>query len=780
MRFFFAKIIFISLYFFLTPSEIHTQEISGLVRSETSGEILEGASVYCLEYQTGSITDDRGAYFILCNSSDTIFTLVVSYVGHKQDTFTIKNCAFVAQDIFLKGELSKLSVEVVGKYLESENVTHNSTNKLTSQEILRIPALLGESDPIRAMQVLPGVQSGIEGQTGLFVRGGGNDQNLVLLDGLPVYKPDHIFGFFSTFDINAVKNIKLIKGGFPARFGGRLSSVIDVEMKAGDVEQPSRGFSLGPLITKAYISGGLGKFTYHFSGRRTLFDLLIAPFINKNADNNLAFYFGDANVKLEYDVNKNDRLVFTGYYGRDRYDQTRIQPQNTSSTVRTSQELLSWYNLLGNLRYDKIWSDRLTQNTYVGHTIYSYENGSTFSEENLIRQQSSSLLYSADVAETMFRTSLIFRGRKNGILRAGINSSYRRFIPGRFTISGSTAINGIEVSQDTMFSRITSSNFDHSFYVEKIMDIGEKTSINAGLRVGWLNGKHFKIQPRLSVETKISSKNKVNISFASMRQNTHLLVSGSLGLPRDIWIPANDELPPQDSWQVALGVKRIINSELGITIEAYYKSMNNVINYRPGTGITSSEDFSDLVVKGKGEAYGLECFVEKSVGRFRGRLSNTLSWSWRTFSGINQGNPFPYRYDRRNNLYVTGDYEVLPNKLFFNIGFTYQTGNPITILNDRVLPLNNELSIGPFLTFTDVNGYRIPPTHRLDLGVSFQKVKNNYERVISLGAYNVYARRNPYYVNVQTETTLNSLTGQLVKVSLFRLVPSLSYTIKWQ
>ncbi|TXF82107.1 TonB-dependent receptor [Neolewinella aurantiaca] len=779
MRAVFYLFTFISFYLFLVPCDVYAQEISGIVRSEISGEILEGASIYCLEYQTGSITNERGAYSIKCNSYDTTFTLVVSYVGHEQDTFTIKNCGSTVQDILLRGELSNLSVEVVGKYIDSEKATHNSTNRLTNQEILRIPALFGEADPIRAMQVMPGVQSGIEGQTGLFVRGGGNDQNLVLLDGLPVYKPDHIFGFFSTFDINAVEKVNLIKGGFPARFGGRLSSVVDVEMKTGRVDQSSRGFSLGPLITKAYISGGFGKITYHISGRRTLFDLLIAPFINSSTDNNLAFYFGDANIKLEYNISKNDRLVFSGYYGKDRYDQTRIQPQNTSSTVRTSQELLSWYNLLGNLRYDKVWSDRLTQNTYIGNTIYSYENGSAFSEENLLRRESSSLLYSADVAETMFRTSLTFKGKKNNILKVGVNSSYRRFIPGRFTIANSTTISGIEASQDTMFSRIASSNFDHNFYAEKILDIGEKISLNAGVRFGWLNGEHFKIQPRLSVETKINSKDELNISFASMRQNTHLLISGTLGLPRDIWIPANNDLPPQDSWQVALGVKRQLKPGLRVAIEAYYKSMNNVVNYRPGAGVTSSEDFSELVVKGKGEAYGLECFVEKSVGRFRGRLSNTLSWSWRTFSEINQGNPFPYRYDRRNNLYITGDYSVSPNKILLSAGFTYQTGNPITLLNDRVLPLNRELSIGSFLTFADVNGYRIPPTHRLDLGVSFQKIKNNYERVIAIGAYNVYARRNPYYVNVENERTLDGLRGQLVKVSLFRLVPSLSYTIKW-
>ncbi|MEL6276494.1 MAG: TonB-dependent receptor, partial [Bacteroidota bacterium] len=446
----------------------------------------------------------------------------------------------------------------------------------------------------------------------------------------------------------------------------------------------------------------------------------------------------------------------------------------------TSTELLTWYNLVGSLRYRRVWSDRFSQTVTAGKTTYDYTTGNTIIDRRGNGTVSSSLFYDARISEYILRSDFILRYGQHNTLRLGAGLASRSYQPGAFTNTLESTVEENNFSRDTTFKRAEAHNLEHSLYFENIMQLGAKVSLNLGARLAWIDGKYPRIQPRLSLGKKFGKQTTVKASFSTIRQNAHLLVSGNLGVPRDLWIPITSRLPPQDSWQVALGLEKLIKNTWKVTTELYYKSMDGVVNYRPGAGVLSVGNFDDLALTGQGEAYGLEFQLQRSTGRLTGQLSHTLSWSWRTFAGINQGNRFPYRYDRRHNLSLTANYILKPQKIQLNLSFVYQSGNPVTLTSTEVAPLNQEVEVTRYLTFDEVNGYRIPPTNRLDLGISFSKKKKKRERIISLGLYNAYARRNPYYVTVRQQTTGDGRRlGQLVKVNLFRVVPSISYSLKW-
>ncbi len=394
---FFASFI---LLYLLTPNLMAGQNITGVVRNSATAESLVGANVYSLRSGQGVTTDETGAYtYPLPNSDENIF-LIASFVGFASDTFKLEFPYLTkTYDFELSPAVSELKIEVRDRYKTTEGRTNISTNSLSRQEIESIPALLGEADALRALQVLPGIQAGVEGQTGLFVRGGGNDQNLVLLDGVPIYNPNHLFGFFSIFDANAIEDITVIKGGFPARYGGRLSSVVDIQMRTGLHKSSEKSFTLSPLLSKAFISGEIGreaKLSYYFGVRRTIYDLVVNPFRNKNnssqGDRNQSnFYFWDTNFKLAYSLSSKDYLSCTGYFGKDFYRQSIERSVQTANNTNRSTELLTWRNLVGSLRYRRIWSDRLTQTVTAGKTAYDYTTGNTITDERGNGEVSSSL-----------------------------------------------------------------------------------------------------------------------------------------------------------------------------------------------------------------------------------------------------------------------------------------------------------------------------------------------------------------------------------------------------
>jgi len=774
----------------LFPLLLKSQYLVGKITDQSTGSSLVGATLQLLTTGSGTATDKRGFYRLKLPSTGT-YRLKASFVGYQPDTIVVNAADSLTRlNLTLAPAMSDLLVEVTDRRTVVERRLEVSTDRLAAEELEALPVLLGEADVLRSLQFLPGVQSGVEGQSGFFVRGGSPDQNLVLLDGIPVYNPNHVFGFFSVFNVDAVQEVTLIKGGFPARYGGRLSSVVNVAMKSGREDENRRSVSLGPLVFKAKLSGVLneGKTSYFFSGRRTVFDLLAAPFLKQSSDaagsdteesNRFNFNFGDLNLKLIHQLSPRDQLTITGYAGTDRYD--RLLDQTLRNVKSTNDEKIAWSNQIGSFRHQHTWSDRLLQTTQVGYSRYNYRTGDFQAEEYPDGRSVYSLDYSAGVEDISLRTDLELLPSEVYTLRVGVGGNKRNFLTGTFSQIRESTLPDQEISVDTTSGRPAASGLETFAYLENIFAIGSGLSVNAGLHFSALDGRYPRLQPRLAIRKELGAKTAIRIGYAAMRQNLHLVVSGSIGLPKDLWVPANEQLRPQDSQQATIGLERKLSQGWSVEGEVYYKSLENVVNYKPGTGILTLGPWEDLLVTGQGEAYGTEWQLKRTTGRFNGWLAYTLSWSWRTFDELNRGERFPFRYDKRHNLRMVGNYELRPNRIFLNSSFSFTTGNPATITNNEITPGANAFdTFGslPYQTFIEVNGYRIPPTHRLDLGVTFRKTTAKRSREISLGVYNLYGRRNPYYVTVRRVPDVR-VRGELFKVSLFRVVPSFSYTIKW-
>ena len=771
------------------------QQLSGRVLGEGATP-LPGAAVRALGTVSGQgvSTDAAGSYLLTLPRSGT-YRIVASFVGYRADTVTLDLAAGprTQLDFRLLPATSDLLVEVTDRRLIIERNLDFATERLAVEELRRIPTVLGETDVLRSLQLLPGMQTGAEGQADLHVRGGSPDQNLILMDGVPIYNPNHVFGFLSAFNPDAVAGVSFRRGGFPARYGGRLSSVVDVEMRGGSQKRTQKRISLGPLLAKASLDGPLGqKTTYLISGRRSLYDLLLSPGRARRAEDNnpqderkvrYAFGFSDLNLKLTHNYSERDRLSLTGYWGRDRYDRL-VNRQSNGLTTRT-EEIQNWGNLVGALNYRRTWSDRLTQRTLLGYTNYHYETGDFDLAERGGEREARELFYRSGVSELNARTDLTARFGTQLTLRAGGGLIKRTFRTGEFDVLTQSNRGGREIDRDTMFGRPTLTTLETFAYTELITSLGDGLSLNAGLHLAGLNGGFWSVQPRLSLRRRIGAQTSVHFGFARMRQFLHLVVSGSLGLPNDIWVPAGDRVPPQDSWQASLGMRRKLGQGWNLEADAYYKRLTSTANYRPGRGIVSLAPWEELLTTGTGRAYGLETRLARPEGRLSGWLAYTLNWSWRTFEELNFGRPFPYRYDRRHDLRVVANYDLKPDRVLLNANFVYASGNPVTVSNNLVtlgLPFDPAVLGGTveFQSFTAVNNYRLRPTHRLDLGITFRKRRGHRLREISAGVYNAYARRNPYYVNLRSDPTgAGQWRGRLTQVHLLRALPYLTYSIEW-
>jgi len=773
------------------------QTLSGKVTNNDNTPLV-GATIAILDSEgKGTTTDQEGRYQLSLPASGT-YLVTASYVGYQADTLRIStedSQKPLKINFKLFPAFSNLLVEVTDSYLATERRLEMATERLSIEDIKQIPLILGEADILRSLQFLPGVQTGAEGQTGLHVRGGSPDQNLILLDGVPIYNPNHVFGFISAFNPEAVEGVVFRRGGFPARYGGRLSSVVDVKMRSGDRQRTQKRISLGPLLAKASLDGPLGaKTTYLVSARRSLYDLLLSPARarrdeNNNPQNNretrYAFGFTDANIKITHEPDDRNRISLTGYWGRDRYD--RLVNNSAGGFSTRVEEIQNWGNLIGGVDYRRTWSDRLTQNVKVGYTGYQYEVGDSEEAERSSERLISKLFYRSGVTELSARTDLIARLRPGLTLRGGVGAINRTFRTGDYEIILQDNRAGAEIDRDTTIGRPTLTSLETFGYVEGIAKLGGGLSINAGLHLAGLNGGDWRLQPRLSVRQNFGESTSFKLGFAAMRQYLHLIVSGSLGLPNDVWVPSTDALPPQDSWQVSLGMERQLSPGWKLELDAYYKSLSSTANYLPGRGVISLAPWESLLTTGTGEAYGVETRLARTEGRLSGWLAYTMNWSWRTFEELNLGRSFPYRYDRRHDLRLVTNYALRPDKILLSANFVYASGNPVTVSNSLVnvgIPFLPGATGGTveFQSFTAVNNYRLAPTHRLDFGITFRKRKGHRLREIALGVYNAYARQNPYYVNLRLDPNPpsgNRWRGELVQVNLLRAIPYLTYSIHW-
>ncbi|TAE41559.1 MAG: TonB-dependent receptor [Runella slithyformis] len=780
--------------------------VSGFVRETGSQELLIGVNVYVPNTTIGTSTNTYGFYSITLPATDSV-TLAFSFVGYGTESQKLtlnKNQEFNVS--LVPGRV--LEEVVVSERRTSDRVSDNvqmSQIEIPISQIKKIPAFLGEKDVMRVLQLMPGVQKGSEGQTGIYVRGGGPDQNLIILDDAVVYNASHLFGFFSVFNGDALKSVELTKGGFPARFGGRLSSVVELNMKEGNKEKLHGEGGGGIIASRLTLEGPLikNKASFLVSGRRTYLDLLARPIIAAQSDGGTGgYYFYDLNAKVNYDFGRKDKLYLSGYFGQDRFF---FRDKSANST---NEGGLNWGNATGTLRWNHLFNEKLFSNASLIFSNYKFQiyAKDAFTSNN--RQSEFELRYTSGVRDLGFKYDFDFFPNPEHALRFGFSSTFHRFTPSAIVVRD-TDINEFKQEIEAI------NNVESGLYVEDTWKPNKWLKMNAGLRLSHFtaeNTTYLRPEPRLSVAATLRPDLSVKGSYAIMNQYIHLLSNTGIGLPTDLWVPSTAKISPQQSSQVALGIAKDFDKRgLALTVEGYYKTMNNIVNYKEGASFLLIEGpegadkirWDDNVTSGRGWSYGAEVLLQKKTGRLSGWVGYTLSWTQWQFPELNFGQTFFPRYDRRHDISVVAIYE-LSKRITLSGTWVYGTGNALTLpqssytgLENAALPQINFNQPNPALSasafgfgrtvndYGPKNSFRAEPYHRFDLSLQFHKKKRRHERTWELSVYNLYNRRNPFFYNFTTRETFdangrpNGNETVLRRISIFPIVPTLSYNFSF-
>ena len=746
-----------------------TVTVSGYVSDSESGERLVGATVYLPQLRRGTVTNAYGFYSLIAPASDSLM-LRVSYVGYEAARQMVSAQRNQRLDITLVP--NTLLEEVVVTATEEDPVerVQMSLHQLPMQRVHTAPVLGGESDILKTLQLLPGVKFGNEGSAGLYVRGGSPDQNLILLDGVPVYNVSHLFGFLSVFNSDAINSVELIKGGIPARYGGRLSSVLNISMKEGNLKERQGVFALSPIAGRFTYEGPIKKDISSFivSARRTWLDgvAAVASLLN---DRSFGYGFYDLNAKYNHKISNRDRVYLSFYTGRDRFFDT-FSDGGDRSTFN-----FRWGNLTSVARWNHLFGPRLFSNLSLSYSSYN------FFQEYRVTQEDTDFFSQtrSRIRDAKLRADVDYTLGLSHELKVGVEGAYQRFSP--------DVVQLVNASADTTFNNQDFINaFNAEAYVEDNITLSRQLSINAGLRASLfgVNGTTYpNLQPRLAGRYLVSPRLSFNVSYTNLAQYLHLLTNSSLGLPTDLWVSSTENIPPQRSEQVAAGVTQNIRRGIyEVSVEGYYKRMRNLITYREGASylFQNGETWENKIVSGDGESYGVELFINKKRGQLTGWLGYTLSYTNRWFDEIDNGRVFPFRYDRRHDVSLLFSY-ALPKDRLLSLTFVYATGNAITLPTARyqgVLPPSWQYADFDANAFDDRvllgkrNDFRMPDYHRVD--VSYQRKKetkrmNHRTWIFSL--YNAYSRLNPYF--------LYESNGRLKQYSLFPIIPSVTYRLEF-
>lgn len=772
----YVNLLLISLLFaYTTQAQNHT--ISGYIKDKESGESLIGANVFNKQDLTGTTTNTYG-FYSLTLPQDSV-TLVVSYVGYSP----IETRIYLDKDITLNLELTssiELDEIVITSEEEIQQQTRMSTIDVPVQQIKSLPALMGEVDVLKVMQLLPGVQSGSEGSSGLYVRGGGPDQNLILLDGVPIYNSSHLFGFFSVFNADAINKVELIKGGFPARYGGRLSSVIDISMKEGSTKEFKGTATIGLIASKVTLEAPIkkDKTSFLFSARRTYIDILARPIIKAQNDGlgTAGYYFYDLNAKINHKFSDKDRLYVSGFFGQDKaFSKFKDEYTNGNQTTQYQDQFgLKWGNAIGALRWNHLFTPKLFSNVTLTYSKYKF---AVFEETKTktitptdTQNEVFAIEYNSGIEDWAAKIDFDFIPNPGHYIRFGANGISHSFNPGVLayrlddldTVAGSFQTNALEFAA----------------YIEDDARLTDRLKVNAGVHFSGFNveGKTYtSIQPRVAARYLINSSLSLKASYAQMAQFIHLLTNSGIGLPTDLWVPSTARIKPQTSYQVALGLAKTFSPMYELSIEGYYKEMDNLIEYKDGASFTSvNKDWQDKVESGSGTSYGAEVFFQKKTGKLTGWAGYTLSWTNRQFDNINFGNPYPYRYDRRHDISITSVYKL--NEHIELAGtWVFGTGNSITLPTQSYKQHNsnpNDYYYNTINYYEGRNSYRMPAYHRLDVSIAWVKQKKNGVRRFTLGFYNMYNRKNPFFITTGYDNNGNK---KFVQYSLMPILPSVSY-----
>jgi len=783
-----------------------TFTISGYIQDLDSGEKLITSNVYDYRSEKGAVSNTYGFYSLTLPKDSVLLT--ISYIGYKDQNLSLYLDKDIILNIDLIAELAFEEIEVVAKKKDRiEERTRMSTVEVPVAQIKQIPALFGEVDVLKALQLLPGIQSGGEGQNGLYVRGGSPDQNLILLDGVPVYNASHLFGFFSVFNADAIKDVTLTKGGFPARYGGRLSSVIEINMKEGDMNDWHGTGTIGLIASKLTLEGPIkkDKTSLIISGRRTYIDLLAKPFIKSSFESDgssggLGYFFHDLNAKINHKISEKDRLYFSVYAGKDKFyfRENSKDDFDGNQNEYTTEAGLNWGNVTSALRWNHLWNNKLFSNASL---TYSQYNFNTKAEEEDIytfsgnREVSSfGINYNSGINDLSAKIDFDFIPNPEHYLRFGASVINHTFKPGTFDLDVRSEENNNVFILDTLLGQPNISAWEFATYVEDDFKIGDNFKINAGVHFSGFSlpeKSYISLQPRLGMRYLLPDGTAIKASYAQMRQYVQLLTNDGIGLPTDLWLPTTERVKPQDSWQVALGAAKTFNKKYEISIEGYYKDMSNLVSYKEGASLFQLNDWEDRVTQGDGKSYGVEFFVQKKTGRLTGWVGYTWSKTNRTFSELNFGKTFDFKYDRRHDLSVVASYRLAP-RVQLSGTWVFGTGNAVTLANSNYrvsfpnvsVPANVQdffSSSRNLEYYEERNNFRMKPYHRMDIGIEISKQKKRYKRTWSLGAYNVYNNRNPFFIFVESEFDRNTGTSEnvLKQASLFPVLPYFAWRFEF-
>ncbi len=770
--------------------------VKGYVRDGSTGETLIGATVYLRGTTKGTATNEYGFYSLTVDPGT--YTLVGGYLGYQDEVVEREFIGNFTLDFDLSEAGTDLQEVIVTAEEEDGNVrdVQMSVERLNIDQIAKIPALLGEVDVLRSIQLLPGVSTVGEGAAGFNVRGGSIDQNLVILDEAPVFNSSHLFGFFSVFNPDAVKGVQLYKGGIPARYGGRLSSILDVRMKEGNNQQFTAQGGVGTIFSRFSVEAPIvkDKSSFLLAGRRSYIDVLAAPFLGDDLQGtSLNFY--DLTLKTNYRFSDKDQVFLSGYLGRDNF-----KPGDAAG--------FSWGNATGTLRWNHLFSDKLFSNLTLYYSDYDYAiDFGDDPEEDAFNWDASIVNLSAKPEFSWFLAP-------DNVLRFGGQGIYYRFEPANaIAVSGGEEI---DISVTNQWAVEAAAFVEHEVGL-----LDNKLKLNYGLRLShfaYLGGRNvysfgeplreglarpvtdfrptergdvvrdwYNLEPRASLQYQLGTTSSLKASYQRTAQYIHLLSNTTASIPLDIWTPSTNNIDPQLADQFAIGYFRNFgDNTYEASVETYYKDFSNLIDYVDGADLVLNELVEGQVINGEGRAYGVEFQVKKSKGRLTGWMNYTLARSERLTPGINDNEYYPSRFDQTHNLNLTGFYE-LSGRVTASATFAYITGTPVTLASSGYYQL------GYFVPHNEGNGrnnFRIPDYHRLDLSITLDPKEENrnkrWQGQWVFGVYNLYSRRNPITVSGRQNADIRPLPGvpiqtESVKLSVVgNFIPSVSYNFKFK
>jgi hypothetical protein len=743
--------------------------VSGSVKDE-NGEALSYASVY-IQGKSGGITSNDYGFFSI-EIPDTSVNLVVSFIGYAPIKIDLSKGNFSGIEVRLKPDLQKLDDVNISVDKGQQEQRHNSTQmssiNIPMKRLMRIPSLGGETDILKVIQLMPGVQKGGEGGTDMFVRGGDADQNLVLLDEAAVYNLGHLFGFFSVFNADAIRDMTLIKGAFPAQYGGRLSSVLDIRMKEGSDQKLHGAGGIGLLSSRMTLEGPIGdKASFMISGRRTYIDQVM-----KAVNFQLPYYFYDLNAKLNYQLSEKDRLYLSAYLGNDVLSFSDVAENGDESPAEGKEEEspfdfgFTLGNTTATARWNHIYNDKLFSNLTLLTTNFSYDINGSF--------VGNSLFISSKILDLGGKWEFDHYLNSKWKLKYGLSVINHKFQPNIISTQG-------DISNLISSSEARKTNtLENGVFLQADYDLNVRWKLSGGFRLSGAfvpNKLYVGPEPRLSARYKINEKNNLKASYSRMMQYMHRVSSSTVALPTDLWYPVTESVKPQFSDQVAVGYSKYESKlKTTFTVEAYYKWLYNLTEYREGANLVLNDDFESELLQGTGKSWGLEFLAKKDEGKLNGWISYTLSYANRSFDGLNNGNTFWAKYDRRHNFNIVANYDI-SKKWSISAVWVYSSGARFTpLIGQYVMPDASLTTVEIIPIYAAKNSVSMSASHRMDINFVRKSIKDKrFKSEWHFGAYNVYNQATPYRI----EVSLTENGYEYTQPGLFGFIPSIAYNFKF-